>query len=324
MIFRRWIPVAALAGLAMLAAFILASATGYPMRKLDFGIYFLLVVSVVGLIWVIQFLLYLFRLWRADVRSPLAAMRADCRNAVPNLLSGTVGIVLLSIYLQSLNMAKVMITAVVPFWADAPLLAFDLMLFGDFQVIARVLRPAMPAIDGFYWSWHLINLAGITWVLHWRSRQGQLLVIAYMLTWAIGMIFAYLGSSAGPIFTGAFDPSLAPRSIQAVSADLWSNHISQGAMIGSGISAFPSMHVAIAAWFAFVLREKGLEWLGWAYAFAIFVCSVLVGWHYTLDGIAGAAIAWLAYQLAATPVRGGMPLPVTRPVPTIGSQSPLP
>lgn len=295
----RWdwlLPVSAISAAAVTVAALIADLSGHP-NRFEPGGRFLLVAVTVAVVWTVQFLSYLLRLWRAK-GSPFDAIKSDYRKAIPSIIAGTLGIVLMSVFLQAISDLKTMITAVIPFWADRPLLAFDLALFGDVQPVARALRPAMPVLGWFYWSWHLINICGIVWVLHWHSREGRGLVIAYMMTWAIGMVFAYLGSSAGPLFIGAYDPSLAPETIQRASAALMENHISQGSMIGAGISAFPSMHVAIAIWFAFVLREKGLFALGLAYAFGIYVCSILLGWHYSLDGIAGALIAWLAYQMA--------------------------
>ena len=49
------------------------------------------------------------------------------------------------------------------------------------------------------------------WVLHWRKSDKARYILSFMLTWTIGMFFAYVFSSAGPIFTGQFDPALAPR-----------------------------------------------------------------------------------------------------------------
>jgi hypothetical protein len=296
----RWnwlLPVSAIAAAAVTVAALVADFTGHP-NRFEPGGRFLLVAVVVAVVWIVQFLGYLIRLARAGEASPLTAIKSDYRKAIPSLIAGTLGIVVMSVFLQAISELKTMITAVVPFWADAPLLAFDLALLGDIQPLARALNPAMPVIGWFYWSWHLINICGIVWVLHWHSPEGHRLVIAYMLTWAIGMAFAYLGSSAGPLFIGAYDPSLAPDTIQRASAALIENHISQGSMIGAGISAFPSLHVAIAVWFAFVLRERGLFGIGIAYAIGIYICSVLLGWHYSLDGVAGAGVAWLAYRIA--------------------------
>ena len=80
-------------------------------------------------------------------------------------------------------------------------------------------------------------------------------------------------------------------------------------MVGGGISAFPSMHVAIAAWLALVLKDRGAPRLGQAYLIGVFACSIILGWHYVLDGVAGIAIAILADRLArAWLSRGQVPI----------------
>jgi hypothetical protein len=58
------------------------------------------------------------------------------------------------------------------------------------------------------------------------------------------------------------------------------------------------MRVAIAAWFALILREKGMTRLGVAYVLGIFFSSIVLGWHYVADGVGGIVIAHLADRLA--------------------------
>ncbi len=135
------------------------------------------------------------------------------------------------------------------------------------------------------------------------------------------MAFAYLFASMGPLFTGAYDPAVAPESVRIAAEFLWANYQAKGALIGGGISAFPSMHVAIAAWLAIVLRERGWPKIGIAYFSAVFASSVILGWHYTIDGLAGGAIAIVANRIAtrwlhrssalnSTAVRSAEPSPV--------------
>ena len=61
--------------------------------------------------------------------------------------------------------------------------------------------------------------------------------------------------------------------------------------IGGGISAMPSLHVAIAVMIALCLRDRQTQWqwLAWAYAAIIYVGSIHLGWHYASDGIVSAA-----------------------------------
>jgi membrane-associated phospholipid phosphatase len=87
-----------------------------------------------------------------------------------------------------------------------------------------------------------------------------------------------------------------------VTADyLWSNYLDKGSRVGTGISAFPSLHVAGAAWVAIFASSqfRKLSIIAWAYFGLILIGSVYLGWHYALDGLAGLAIAAAAWRLAA-------------------------
>jgi membrane-associated phospholipid phosphatase len=83
------------------------------------------------------------------------------------------------------------------------------------------------------------------------------------------------------------------HSIWALGAQdmLWGNYQMRDVMVGSGISAMPSMHVAIATLFALVCWRVR-RWLGIVmatYAVIIMLGSVHLGWHYAVDGYLGAA-----------------------------------
>jgi membrane-associated phospholipid phosphatase len=79
------------------------------------------------------------------------------------------------------------------------------------------------------------------------------------------------------------------------------NRYIQGNFVpGFGISAMPSVHVAMATLFAiggFVVHR----WLGWvmaAYAVLIWIGSVYLGWHYATDGIVGATMTIGLWKLS--------------------------
>lgn len=138
--------------------------------------------------------------------------------------------------------------------------------------------------------------------------------LTLFLCWTVlGTLLATLMSSAGPAFFGAitgradFQPQmdyLAAVAAQSglgtlnVQKVLWTGY-SQSSPDALGISAMPSMHVAVAALLATVgwhlHRVAGL--LLTAFAAVILLGSVHLGWHYALDGylsIASVPVIWWA------------------------------
>ena len=295
---QQWlIPAIAITMATSLCAITLKLVSGYPGQPS--GLTSLkAAVAIVIMTAFFRFMRFFFSMWREGVDNPSQRIAAELRPALAGFAPIAGGVAILATFLYSITFLKSMITVVVPFWADGLFAFTDRMLFVDGQSIAVVLQPALPAIGIFYGLWHAAHLGGILWVLHWRQGEKARHILSFMLTWSIGMAFAYIFSSMGPLFTGAYDPAMAPESVRKAAAFLLANYQAKGALIGGGISAFPSMHVAIAAWLAIVLADRGWLKLGIAYFFGVFACSVILGWHYALDGIGGAAIAVMADRLA--------------------------
>jgi hypothetical protein len=315
---ERWVQPAILIAFGGIAwALIFAAATGYRGRPSGL-ITVMLSLTVVAFASACRFIRYVYRLWRVGTPNPITRIRLDFRQGMIEVAPLLIGVGAICAFLSSMTFLKSMIVAVVPFWADAPLAMMDRSLFIDPQQTAIALHSAIPALGVFYATWHAVHLGGILWVLLWRDPSKARFIISFMLTWAIGMAFAYVFSSAGPNFTERYDPSLAPESVRNMAGFLWTNYKNGDAQLGGGISAFPSMHVAIAAWFALVLRERGLAWLGVAYALGIFACSIILGWHYVADGVAGIAVALVADRISRAWLSRGQVRPslIAQPVAT--------
>ncbi|MDB5505479.1 MAG: hypothetical protein JWR75_117 [Devosia sp.] len=159
--------------------------------------------------------------------------------------------------------------------------------------------------------WHAIFF----WVAISRRADGIRVryAITFFASWIlIGNIFAGFFLSAGPAFygevTGDFDRFARQFAWLNANSDgltatvdfqgyLWHLY-SEGAQgIGSGISAFPSMHVAVVTLNAWVIGEASPRWAGiaWVYVAFIVLSSTYLGWHYAIDGYASTLLATAIY-----------------------------
>ena len=137
-----------------------------------------------------------------------------------------------------------------------------------------------------------------------RSRY----LVCFMLVWVLcGNVLAVFFLSAGPAFYGAvtgdemrFAEQLAFLSAGAGGANsaasyqhyLWTLHAAGQPGFGSGISAFPSVHVALVAMNAFFIAEhsRRLGIIAFAYLALIVASSVYLAWHYAIDGYVSIAV----------------------------------
>jgi hypothetical protein len=140
-------------------------------------------------------------------------------------------------------------------------------------------------------------------------------LFCFMLVWiVVGNLLAGTFLSAGPAYyglvtgdTARFGDQLAFLAQGADSANsaavyqsyLWSLHMSGQAGFGSGISAFPSVHVALAMLNALFIFEwnRRLGLLAFAYVGFVAASSVYLAWHYAIDGYVAAAVTFGLYAI---------------------------
>lgn len=161
--------------------------------------------------------------------------------------------------------------------------------------------------------WHLQTYIILFFVCLSKNYQNfrKRYFVCFAVSWMIiGNLFAGLFISAGPAFyenvTGdalrfgeqmkmlaAYNESTAIH----FQAYLWNLYETRSTAFGSGISAFPSMHVAVVALnaiFAFEINKK-LGILATFYALFVGYSSVYLAWHYAIDGIFSAIILIMIY-----------------------------
>jgi hypothetical protein len=240
----------------------------------------------------------------------------------------------LPLFLVSYTAAKTAIPFLVGFgwdgfWTDA-----DRLIFGDdaWRISHRWLGTGWMFIYAwFYTAMWGFAFVGVSTFIAINARPSLVAVFytAMLLTWTMGgWLMALTFSSAGPIFTHLFDPDLgehfsglrdviaanlpADNSLRLTQAYLAESINSRVAVKGGGISAMPSMHLGAASIYIFAARKT--KWLIPAVLFwlVIFVLSGYLGYHYWVDGIVAAIIAWVSWRISDFyfhPRREKYPLP---------------
>jgi hypothetical protein len=276
--------------------------------------------------------LFLFR-----PQSPIRALRDDVlslfRSPKPFLNVLPVMPVMVMLNKAMLDL-KPSIPQINPFSWDRTLAELDRTLhFGvdPWRLLQPFVGYTVPtAIINFaYCFWFLALFTSDYWFAFQREYT-QLRIrffLATMMAWWIGggLMAAYF-SSAGPAYYGLlglapdpFAPLMAYLHqvdeivpIWALDAQrlLWDTFTAPGARF-LGISAFPSMHNAVAVIIALAGFKigRGIGWALTAYAFLIFLGSVHLGWHYAVDSYAAMAIALIAWYVAGPLARLNERLP---------------
>lgn len=214
---------------------------------------------------------------------------------------------------------KYAIPTEVSFWLDVPLAVGERQVFGTdpWRIADGLFGWALVPSDRVYGLWLPVqSLVLFSVILLPPSRAKSRALIAYSLAWfLLGVVAAMLCASAGPIF---YDRLFGGHDFAALSVRLgesawmaqreanamWSSFASGRPGLVAGISAMPSIHVAISFWIWLTARRLAPRWAPVALAYAVFVwiASVQLGWHYVSDGLAGLlgmlAVWWLAERMA--------------------------
>ena len=323
-----WWPGYLAAGLTLATALVVAPITGHSLDVAGAGgvageLSELLVVALLGML-----------AWRfvqiARARPPEGPTRALGRWLAglairdDRWVHAVHTLAVVTVFSVSFGVLKGAIAILVPFGWDIAFMEADRWLHGGrlpHEWLAPLLAspPVLLATNFVYNLWYFIVLgalviAGARAGERRHGRRHLAFAVAFIAVWLVGGFFlATLFSSAGPCFvgpagiTGEYDALMATLRatneivpLWAVSTQdmLWAGHT--GARDGTlGISAMPSMHVATAILLALYLGGFGRAYAlaGWLFASAIMLGSVLLAWHYAVDGYAGALVAWVLWRV---------------------------
>jgi hypothetical protein len=182
--------------------------------------------------------------------------------------------------------------------------------------------PLTFMINVNYGGWFMVMWVVWTYFafLENTSELRTRFFLTFFASWIIGGgIMAIWFSSVGPCFYGRFgltpDPyagllaylhsasDVVPVWSLAVQNLLWEGF--KGDTLVEGISAMPSMHVGTATLFVLATRQvnRKLAWILAVHGAFIFIGSIVLAWHYAVDGYAAAILTMVLWRVMAPVAR---------------------
>ncbi|WP_417249379.1 phosphatase PAP2 family protein [Celeribacter sp.] len=259
------------------------------------------------------------------------AISLSNRSLLARLVPFFVAVVYCTLFVSMFSVVKNSMHVVTPFWADAAFSRLDQMLhFGrdphdfffwlagyDTSALARFYINSWVVLATFF--------PAILIACDPDSKRRMQFIVLWMAAWVVlGNVVAVFFLSYGPIFSDLFGQGVAEahsgalalldredaHMLREIKVLLWSAYTSGNPRVGTGISAFPSVHVGMATVIGLYVIRIGYDvarrlsskpHLARAlravalisaalYILTYFALSVYLGWHYALDGYASFGI----------------------------------
>ena len=216
-----------------------------------------------------------------------------------NPINGLILVTVMTFGITSAQSLSEYYRTTVTLWYDADLWALEAPLFSFIKGSLIDVPKFWDYVYGIYWSVIILPFCYL-----YRKRQfydlaviSNTAVLAYFLTRCIALQYP----TAGPMFyrPELFDlegtlSGFAKLGLMAyMQGDIQQNGFIPGTM------GMPSLHVGIsflAAWFI----SRHVKWTRWPSALFLlltWLSTVILGWHYVLDGVGGIIVVFICVQL---------------------------
>ncbi len=237
---------------------------------------------------------------------------------------GAVTVLIISFYLLFFCYLKSLFPVISPTNWDSYWAGIDLWLHGG-KYPHQYLLPFVQThnleiwLERVYIAWFLIMYFANTYCFFYDGNEirRKQFIWSFVLCWMVaGSAMAIGFYSAGPIFYHLINPDIVNPYAELLA---WMQVVNDGkpafaydagmALYGTandaihpdlnGTSAMPSQHVGIA-WLMALYAFQFKRWLGilmTVFTLAIMIGSVILGWHYAVDGYVGVIVVtliWLA------------------------------
>ena len=227
-------------------------------------------------------------------------VRALWKNVYTNPLCGIILIIVMTFGMTSAQGLSNYYRVIATTWYDANLWALEAPIF---YVLKKSFIDVPIFWDYIYFAYWLY-LFIVYCVLYRIRRFNDLttITISIILCFFITRWIAIHYPTAGPAF---FNPSMFDNSgtisedVQKWLVKYMLGEIHQDGFI-PGTMAMPSLHVgvtAMAAWFLSRNVERTL-WFSIPWICLTWISTLMLGWHYLLDGVGGIAVAFVAVIVA--------------------------
>jgi hypothetical protein len=249
--------------------------------------------------------------------APLAGVWSELVATMrPRLIAGFLLCCAVAVFYGSFTSVKNLLPHLFAFDWDVRLADFEKALHlgrDPATTLAELFGPQVTlAIDFVYAELWFVLLLGISaWVAtstRYAHLRGQFFLTLFLCWIVLGNILAGLFLSGGPIFFGELTGDQARFSLVTASLDgtttqasaryLWEASQEEVVRLGTGISAFPSMHISISVLLTLFLSsvDRRLGWAGMLFTAIMLIGSVRLGWHYAIDGYASIVLTLLAWH----------------------------